>query len=105
MNCSSTTACPPTANITNRTRLTPTNISLLSTHFLLITPPFFFLFSLFLTQVLIPLHKARPLAVYHPQLSYCVVQFLDKDASLTQPVLQALFRLWPKVNSPKEVRA
>lgn len=57
----------------------------------------------FLTRVLIPLHKAKSLALYHPQLAYCVVQFLEKDASLTEEVLLGLLRYWPKVNSPKEV--
>ncbi|KAJ9128308.1 Serine/threonine-protein phosphatase 2A 56 kDa regulatory subunit delta isoform [Naganishia onofrii] len=57
----------------------------------------------FLTRVLIPLHKAKSLALYHPQLAYCVVQFLEKDASLTEEVLMGLLRYWPKVNSPKEV--
>ncbi|CDZ97319.1 Serine/threonine protein phosphatase 2A, regulatory subunit [Phaffia rhodozyma] len=57
----------------------------------------------FLTRVLIPLHKAKSLALYHPQLAYCVVQFLEKDATLTEEVLLGLLRYWPKVNSPKEV--
>lgn len=57
----------------------------------------------FLTRVLIPLHKAKSLALYHPQLAYCVVQFLEKDAALTEEVLMGLLRYWPKVNSPKEV--
>ncbi|CAD6890030.1 unnamed protein product [Tilletia controversa] len=57
----------------------------------------------FLTRVLIPLHKVKSLALYHPQLAYCVVQFLEKDASLTEEVLLGLLRYWPKVNSPKEV--
>lgn len=57
----------------------------------------------FLTRVLIPLHKAKSLALYHPQLAYCVVQFLEKDGSLTEEVMMGLLRYWPKVNSPKEV--
>jgi len=57
----------------------------------------------FLTRVLIPLHKAKSLSLYHPQLAYCVVQFLEKDAALTEEVLLGLLRYWPKVNSPKEV--
>jgi len=40
----------------------------------------------FLLKVLLPLHKAKSLSVYHPQLAYCVVQFLEKDPSLTEPV-------------------
>eukprot|EP00088_Acartia_fossae_P043615 TRINITY_DN4599_c0_g1_i11.p1 TRINITY_DN4599_c0_g1~~TRINITY_DN4599_c0_g1_i11.p1 ORF type:complete len:606 (+),score=148.64 TRINITY_DN4599_c0_g1_i11:138-1955(+) len=57
----------------------------------------------FLLKVLLPLHKVRSLSVYHPQLAYCVVQFLEKDPSLTQPVIMSLLRYWPKVHSPKEV--
>ena len=57
----------------------------------------------FLTRVLLPLHKAKSLTLYHPQLAYCVVQFLEKDAALTEEVLLGLLRYWPKVNSPKEV--
>ncbi|KAF9578349.1 Serine/threonine-protein phosphatase 2A 56 kDa regulatory subunit gamma isoform, partial [Lunasporangiospora selenospora] len=57
----------------------------------------------FLTKVLLPLHKARSLSLYHPQLAYCVVQFLEKDPTLTEEVIHGLLRFWPKVNSPKEV--
>ncbi|KAI9355737.1 phosphatase 2A regulatory B subunit-domain-containing protein [Zopfochytrium polystomum] len=57
----------------------------------------------FLTRVLLPLHKAKSLTLYHPQLAYCVVQFLEKDPSLTEEVVCGLLRFWPKTNSPKEV--
>ncbi|XP_031565319.1 serine/threonine-protein phosphatase 2A 56 kDa regulatory subunit gamma isoform-like [Actinia tenebrosa] len=57
----------------------------------------------FLIKVLMPLHKVKSLGMYHPQLAYCVVQFLEKDPTLTEPVLMALLRFWPKVHSPKEV--
>ncbi|XP_004349264.2 protein phosphatase 2A regulatory subunit B' delta isoform [Capsaspora owczarzaki ATCC 30864] len=59
--------------------------------------------KVFLTRVLIPLHKVRSLSLYHPQLAYCVVQFLEKDPSLTEPVIIGLLKFWPKTNSPKEV--
>ena len=42
--------------------------------------------KIFLLKVLMPLHKVRSLSVYHPQLAYCVVQFLEKDPSLTEQV-------------------
>ena len=42
--------------------------------------------KVFLIRVLLPLHKAKSLALYHPQLAYCVVQFLEKDPSLTEEV-------------------
>ncbi|KAI8059263.1 phosphatase 2A regulatory B subunit-domain-containing protein [Gongronella butleri] len=57
----------------------------------------------FLFKVLLPLHKPPSLVMYHPQLTYCVVQFLEKDPSLTTDTVTALLRCWPKVNSAKEV--
>ncbi|KAJ2610853.1 serine/threonine-protein phosphatase 2A 56 kDa regulatory subunit delta isoform [Coemansia sp. RSA 1365] len=57
----------------------------------------------FLYRVLLPLHKARPMTLYYAQLSYCTVQFLEKDPSLAESIIKALLRYWPKVNSPKEV--
>ncbi|MCJ1328932.1 Serine/threonine-protein phosphatase 2A 56 kDa regulatory subunit delta isoform [Thelotrema lepadinum] len=59
--------------------------------------------KLFLTRVLLPLHKVKSLSMYHPQLAYCIVQFLEKDASLTEEVVLGLLRYWPKTNSTKEV--
>lgn len=57
----------------------------------------------FLLKVLIPLHKVRCLSLYHAQLAYCVVQFLEKDSTLTEPVIMGLLKYWPKTSSQKEV--
>jgi hypothetical protein len=57
----------------------------------------------FLVKVLIPLHKVKCLSLYHAQLAYCVVQFLEKDATLTEPVVKGLLKYWPKTCSQKEV--
>lgn len=54
-------------------------------------------------QVLLPLHKVKCLSLYHAQLAYCVVQFLEKDATLTEPVVRGLLKFWPKTCSQKEV--
>ncbi|KAL3971592.1 thrombospondin type-1 domain-containing protein 4 [Sarotherodon galilaeus] len=59
--------------------------------------------KMFLIRVLLPLHKVKSLSVYHPQLAYCVVQFLEKDSGLTEPVIMGLLKFWPKTHSPKEV--
>ncbi len=59
--------------------------------------------KLFLKRVLIPLHKAHTLQTYHAQLAYCVVQFIEKDPSLTDTVLLGLLKFWPKTCSFKEV--
>ncbi|XP_072031008.1 serine/threonine-protein phosphatase 2A 56 kDa regulatory subunit epsilon isoform-like isoform X2 [Amphiura filiformis] len=57
----------------------------------------------FLMKVLIPLHKVKCLGLYHAQLAYCVVQFLEKDAALTEQVVKGLLKFWPKTCSQKEV--
>lgn len=57
----------------------------------------------FLLKVLMPLHKTRTLSGYHAQLAYCVVQFIEKDMTLAEPVINRLLRCWPKVHSNKEI--
>lgn len=59
--------------------------------------------KVFLVKVLLPLHKPRCLSLYHAQLAYCVVQFIEKDASLTPQVFDALLKFWPRTCSSKEV--
>lgn len=59
--------------------------------------------KIFLIRILMPLHKVKLLLLYHPQLAYCIVQFLEKDPLLTEDVIVGLLRYWPKINSPKEV--
>eukprot|EP00697_Spironema_sp_BW2_P009083 gnl/Spiro4/23862_TR11810_c0_g1_i1.p1 gnl/Spiro4/23862_TR11810_c0_g1~~gnl/Spiro4/23862_TR11810_c0_g1_i1.p1 ORF type:complete len:502 (+),score=91.43 gnl/Spiro4/23862_TR11810_c0_g1_i1:59-1564(+) len=59
--------------------------------------------KVFLQHVLIPLHKVKSLAQFHQQLSYCIIQFVDKDPSLALVVVAGLLKFWPAVNSPKEV--
>lgn len=57
----------------------------------------------FLLKVLVPLHKTRGLILFHAQLAYCVVQFLEKDSSLTYPVVMGIIKYWPQTCSSKEV--
>ncbi|PAV63103.1 hypothetical protein WR25_17342 [Diploscapter pachys] len=59
--------------------------------------------KVFLVQVLLPLHKPKCLSLYHAQLAYCVVQFIEKDSSLTPQVFDALLKFWPRTCSSKEV--
>jgi serine/threonine-protein phosphatase 2A regulatory subunit B' len=57
----------------------------------------------FLLQGLIPLHKPKNIIPYHPQLSYCVAQYLEKDPNLTETVFKALIRYWPVANTRKQL--
>ena len=59
--------------------------------------------KIFLQKVLVPLHKPKSLYAYHPQLTYCIIQFIEKDSGLTECVIQGILRLWPKTCSSKEV--
>ncbi|KAF1753140.1 hypothetical protein GCK72_019696 [Caenorhabditis remanei] len=59
--------------------------------------------KVFLVKVLLPLHKPKCLSLYHAQLAYCVVQFIEKDSSLTPQVFEALLKFWPRTCSSKEV--
>ncbi|XP_010510456.1 PREDICTED: serine/threonine protein phosphatase 2A 59 kDa regulatory subunit B' zeta isoform [Camelina sativa] len=59
--------------------------------------------KLFLLRALIPLHKPKCSSVYHQQLSYCIVQFVEKDIKLADTVIRGLLKYWPVTNSSKEV--
>ncbi|KAF7817210.1 serine/threonine protein phosphatase 2A 57 kDa regulatory subunit B' kappa isoform-like [Senna tora] len=59
--------------------------------------------KIFLWRVLIPLHKPKSLGVYFQQLSYCVIQFVEKEPKLASTVIRGLLRYWPITNSQKEV--
>jgi len=57
----------------------------------------------FLEKALLPLHKPKPLTLYHQQLRYCTAQYIDKDRSLSRKVVDQLLKYWPHVNSTKEI--
>jgi len=57
----------------------------------------------FLEKALIPLHKPRNVAMYHPQLSYCISQYVEKDPDTMVPVIHGLVRYWPWTCSQKQV--
>ncbi|CAI5521940.1 unnamed protein product, partial [Closterium sp. Naga37s-1] len=58
----------------------------------------------FLGRALFLLHKPRCLPMYHHQLPwYCIIQFVEKDPELAEPVLRGLLKFWPLTDSQKEV--
>ena len=59
--------------------------------------------KLFLAHALIPLHKPKCLAIYHRQLSHCILQFIEKDLKLADNVIRGLLKYWPITSSQKEV--
>ena len=57
----------------------------------------------FLFRLLIPLHKPKSLGSYHQPLTYCIIQFMEKDSSLADNIIRGLIKFWPVTNSAKEV--
>ncbi|XP_071698166.1 serine/threonine protein phosphatase 2A 57 kDa regulatory subunit B' kappa isoform-like [Rutidosis leptorrhynchoides] len=59
--------------------------------------------KMFLLRALVPLHKPKSVGVYHHQLTYCVVQFIEKDPKLSSAVIKGLLKIWPVTNSQKQL--
>jgi serine/threonine-protein phosphatase 2A regulatory subunit B' len=59
--------------------------------------------KVFLERSLIPLHKVKFLSNFHQQLSYCMLQYVEKDPRLCEPILDGLLRIWAVTNASKEV--
>ncbi|KAH6768652.1 hypothetical protein C2S51_013988 [Perilla frutescens var. frutescens] len=59
--------------------------------------------KLFMTRVLIPLHRPKGMQAYYKQLAYCVYQFVEKDPMLGVVVVRGILRYWPTTNCQKEV--
>ncbi|KAL8189646.1 hypothetical protein R6Q57_029212 [Mikania cordata] len=59
--------------------------------------------KMFLSRVLIPLHKPKSIGNYHHQLTYCVVQFIEKEPKLASVVINGLLKYWPVTSSQKQL--
>ena len=57
----------------------------------------------FLEKALIPLHKPKGVAMYFPQLCYCISQYVLKDPDTIVPIVKGLIRFWPWNNAGKQV--
>jgi serine/threonine-protein phosphatase 2A regulatory subunit B' len=57
----------------------------------------------FLQRALIPLHMPKCVGLYHQQLSYCIVQYIEKDANTAVAILRGLFKYWPWSSASKQV--
>jgi len=56
----------------------------------------------FLQRALIPLHMPKCVGLYHQQLSYCIVQYMEKDPNTAVGILNGLFKYWPWSSSSKQ---
>ncbi|XP_076885565.1 serine/threonine protein phosphatase 2A 57 kDa regulatory subunit B' kappa isoform-like [Bidens hawaiensis] len=59
--------------------------------------------KMFLLRALVPLHKPKCVRVYHHQLTYCVVQFIEKEPKLSSAVIKGLLKYWPVTSSQKQL--
>ena len=59
--------------------------------------------KIMLIKALIPLHKAKNIAEYHPQLSYCMALYVAKDHTLTRDIIPGLLKYWPFSSSTKQI--
>jgi serine/threonine-protein phosphatase 2A regulatory subunit B' len=57
----------------------------------------------FLQRALIPLHMPKCVGLYHQQLSYCIVQYIEKDPNTAISILRGLFKYWPWSSAQKQV--
>ena len=57
----------------------------------------------FLKEAILPLHQPDWLGHYHPQLSYCMMQYVQKDPITGRDIIRTLVKKWPWRNSAKQV--
>jgi|TARA_B110000305_G_C19371262_1_gene604595 serine/threonine-protein phosphatase 2A regulatory subunit B' len=56
----------------------------------------------FMQKALMPLHKPKCFAAYQQQLSFCLIQYVEKDPDTAIFILRNLIEIWPWVNSQKQ---
>jgi len=57
----------------------------------------------FLERALIPLHRPKSVANYFQQLSFCMVQYIEKDPTTVANILRGIMRSWPWSSSSKQI--
>ncbi|GBG32247.1 Serine/threonine-protein phosphatase 2A 56 kDa regulatory subunit delta isoform [Hondaea fermentalgiana] len=57
----------------------------------------------FIRCSLIPLHKSPWMAAFTSQLTYCITQYVEKDQTTAQLIVEKLVEYWPWGNSQKQV--
>jgi serine/threonine-protein phosphatase 2A regulatory subunit B' len=57
----------------------------------------------FLERALLPLHRPRCIAKYVSQLSFCMVQYIEKDPGTVCNIVRGIVRTWPWSSSQKQI--
>lgn len=56
-----------------------------------------------LEKALIPLHRPKSVTLYHQQLAYCAMQYIEKDVETSVLVVLGLIKSWPWSCTQKQV--
>ena len=56
-----------------------------------------------LERALIPLHSSKGIRPFHPVLSYCMSQYVNKEQRFAVAVVEGILKCWPQGNSEKEM--
>ncbi|EDO05661.1 Serine/threonine protein phosphatase 2A 57 kDa regulatory subunit B' theta isoform domain protein [Babesia bovis T2Bo] len=59
--------------------------------------------KVYLEKSLAPLHKPSSVRSYHAALSYCMIQYINKDRSLACPIIKAILKFWPTTSAQNEI--
>mmetsp|Transcript_11044 Transcript_11044/g.20423 ORF Transcript_11044/g.20423 Transcript_11044/m.20423 type:complete len:458 (+) Transcript_11044:84-1457(+) len=57
----------------------------------------------FIKNSLIPLHKSPWVQSFTSQLTYCITQYIEKDPTIAQLILEKMVDYWPHGNTSKQV--
>lgn len=56
----------------------------------------------FLQRALLPLHTPKIVTNYNSQLTYCVIQYVEKDWQIANTVIRGLIKFWPWSSAVKQ---
>jgi serine/threonine-protein phosphatase 2A regulatory subunit B' len=56
-----------------------------------------------LERALIPLHSSKGIRPFHPVLSYCMSQYVNKEQRFAVAIVEGILKCWPQGNSEKEM--
>ncbi|AFZ80535.1 protein phosphatase 2A, regulatory subunit, putative [Theileria equi strain WA] len=59
--------------------------------------------KIYLRKALAPLHKPKSIRIYHAALTYCMIQYINKDRTLSATILKCVLNYWPTSSTQKEI--
>ncbi|KAK2197071.1 bifunctional Armadillo-type fold/Protein phosphatase 2A [Babesia duncani] len=59
--------------------------------------------KIYLAKSLLPLHRTKSVGTYHAALTYCMMQYINKDRTLAALIIKDILRYWPLDNTAHEI--